>query len=478
MPAQLRAVVRALRPPAVALISALSACSGPEPQPLDLEQISTDIVARGATPEQVAEALQLADLRGLAFDRPELEDEVHYDRGDYWHASALAFNGQLCMARRRWAGSSALARSAGAAESMQLDVEHTGFGDDERETWIGLTFDVLSLLDAGRSAAARELGAAEARTAWADLERATWDTRIAVDRARTELGATLASIDALTDLLASSDASVTRAELLHDRGRLSEGDIARLRGMVAEVHHLLHRQEVHLALHRRELADAAGLPPGAPALGAPTRETLEDLARMATPPRMPDARELLERSPVLRGLRLQYGVAEAVLRDEVARTRPGLRLGPALKVTDGDTLLGGVLELDLPQASALSGRVEAAQQAREHAREALEEALRASLARLRQARSDYDIARDALAGHVGSRDVETAVAWRAARARFDVDPAAVEGVGMALRDRAMALLDLLEVRHEVVLAWLDAEQAIGPEPRPLPGADVAAEARP
>ena len=156
-------------------------------------------------------------------------------------------------------------------------------------------------------------------------QRATWDTRIAVDRARTELASRFASIAALTDLPASWTRAASRGpSSLHDHWRLSEGDIARLR-MVAEVHHPpCTSRRCTLALHRRELADAAGLPPSAPALDAPTRETPE-----RTSPASPGCAAAAStpascskgQSGAPRAARLQYGVAEAVLRDEVARTR-------------------------------------------------------------------------------------------------------------------------------------------------------------
>jgi outer membrane protein TolC len=471
---------RAHLPPTASLLTALvalGACAAPGPRPLDLAGLATDVPARAATPEQVAEALDLADLRALPFERPVLAGEPDYDGGAFWHASALAFNSALRSARRRWAEASARARSAGAPEAAELELEQMGFDSGERETWLALTFDVLGLLDAGRSAAAHELSRAEARAAWADVESTAWATRIAVDRARTRLGDALAKIELLTGLLASSDASVTRAELLFERGRLSAGELARLRGMVAEVAHELHLRRVELTRHRRALADAAGLPPNAPALDGPTRATLDGLIRAAELASAPDARELLERSPLLRRARLEYAVAEAVLRGEVARTRPGLRLGPALQVMPDETLPGGMLVLDLPHALALSGRVEAARQARERVREELEEALRASLARIEQARAEHGATRQALVEHALPREAETGTAWRAAQARFEVDPAAVEEVGMALRDRAMALLELLDVRHESVLAWLDLEEVIGPGPRPLPGDEALADAR-
>ena len=43
---------------------------GPEPQPRRPDAMSADITSRGATPEQVAEALQLADLHALASTGP------------------------------------------------------------------------------------------------------------------------------------------------------------------------------------------------------------------------------------------------------------------------------------------------------------------------------------------------------------------------------------------------------------------------
>jgi outer membrane protein TolC len=461
----------------VSLFLSLEGCAAPAARPLDLDRTAADVVTRSATPEQVAQALDLADWQALPFERPRIEEEPDYDGGGFWHATALAFNGELRSAQRRWAEATALARSGGAPEAAEIELEQTGFDSADRQTWLAVTFDILGFLDAGRAAAARELARAEARVAWADVENVAWSTSIAVDRARAELGDSLSKVDVLTDLLDSSKASVARAELLFERGRLSESEIARLRGMVAEVDHQLHEQRVSAGRSRRALADAAGLPPNAPALDTPTRETLENMILAADMASLPEAHELLQRSPPLRRARLEYAVAEAVLRDEVARTRPGLRLGPALQFTPDETLPGGVLVLDLPHARALSGRVEAARQARERARENLEELLRASLARVEAARTQYESARGALAQHATARDADTNRVWLAARARFEVDPMAADELGMALRDRAMALLDLSEVKNEMVLAWLDIEEATGPAPRPLPGEEPPDDAR-
>jgi outer membrane protein TolC len=459
------------------ILVSVCSCSAPGPKPLDFDALASDVDARGASPEQVIEALRLAEFTALPLERPVLQDPPAYDSGAFWQASALAFNGELRAARRRWLAASARANAAGAPVAAELEVEQSGFASSDRETWIALTFDVLSFFDAGRSAAAVALSKAEARTALADVEGAAWNARFAVDRARAELGTSLTTIESLSSLLDSAGASVERARLLFERGRLSESDFARLSGMVGEVDHALHTQRQDLSTRRRELADATGLPSSASALDAPTRATLDDLSHLAALPRLPDARELLERSPLLRRARLEYAVAEAILRDEVARTRPGVRLGPALDVRPDETLPGGMLVIDLPHARALSGRVEAARQTREQVREELEETLRSSLARIEQARTQYETARQALAGHALAREAETDVAWRAARARFQVDPAAAEQVGMALRDRAMALSDLFDVRREIVLAWLNLEELIGPEPRPLPNGEPLADAR-
>ena len=459
----------------VLLPAALVACASYEPRPLDLDGVSTEVAVRGATPGQLSDALQLADLRALPFERPQIDAEsVAYDHQTFWLASALAFNGELRSARRRWAEASARARSGGAPMAAELEVEQTGFDSADRETWIALTFDVLGILDAGRAGAARELAEAEARTALADVERAAWSARIAVDRARAGVGSSLATIEQLVELLDSSKASVRRAELLFERGRLSEGELARLHEMVGEVSHQLHEQYRELARQRRALADAAGLPPTTLALDFLTPATLADLFARAELPRLPSGRELLERSPALRRMRLEYAVAEALLRDEVVRTRPGLRLGAALDITSHDVLPGGSVVLDLPHALALSGRVEAARQARERVREETEEELRASLARIEQARTEYATARSALEEHAQPRASASSAAWRAALARFAVDPGAAEEIGMALRDSAMALLDLAEVRQQVVRAWLDLEEEIGPEARALPGDEALA----
>ncbi|MSR63374.1 MAG: TolC family protein [Planctomycetes bacterium] len=471
MSAQTSGARRAL-PYCAPLLALLGACAAPEPRPLDLAQLASDVTTRGATSEQVARALELADLRALSFERPTWTGEPDYDRGAFWQASALAFNGELRAARRRWAEASARARSGGAPAASELEVEQTGFSSGERDTWLAFTFDVLGLLDAGRAAAARELTESEARAAWSAVEGAAWDAHIAVERARADLGDTLAKIAALDELLLSAEDSLARAELLFERGRLSAAERARLQGLVAEVGHELHQELARAADGRRALADAAGLPPGAPALARPTLATLTDLLDAAELLAQPSALELLERSPQLRRARLEYAVAEAMLRDEVAESRPGLRLGPALQFTPADTLPGGVLVLDLPHG--LSGRVEAARQARERAREELEEALRANLTRQSAARERFRAARAALADHAAPRERDTEIVWRAARARFAVEPAAAEELGMALRDRAMALTDLFDVRSELVTAWLDLGEAIGPPARPLPGDEALA----
>lgn len=458
-------------------------CAAPPPRPLELEALAGRVVARDATVEQAARALELVDLRALGLEPPSVDPGASADPDDPapWRAVALAYNVQVTTALRRLEAARARGRAAGAPDPALLQATHVVEGGD-RMTGVMLAFDVLGLLDAGRAAAARELAGAEARAAFADLEAAVWATGFEVERARARLAAALALEEDLQELVRSSGGVLARAELLAARDRVGQGTFAAFLAAFNDVEHRLHLATVAAVEARRALAAVTGLPPDAPALAALTRGTIEaqlagePLERSPAPrPADERARRLLEQSPRLRRARLEYAVAEARLADEVARTRPGVRLGPALELRPDDLMLGGALMLDLPHARALSGRVDAALALRELARDELEEALRDELARAAEADARLAAAREALLYHVRPQVAATERAWTAAGAAFAADPGRLEGAGGALRDRAGALGALWLTSEQLVAARLDGEEARGPERRSAPAPEPESE---
>lgn len=459
-----------------ALVLALCACSAPDSRPLEPAELAASVAARAATPAELERALELADIGPLAVPAPDPQDLDDPALAGFWHACAWAYAPGVRAARRALLAARASQGSAGQPGPVDAAVETDDLGDTAMHTKVMLTFDLLGLLGIGPSASARALADAQTRSALGELEEAVWEARFEVDAARARLSAARAARSSLAILAEEASGDRTRIAALEGRGRLDAG--ARAAAEIAEraLARRLALLEIEETRAAEDLARAAGLPPTAPALGAPGPEMLAALA----PPPEPGAataEELLERLPALRRSLLDYSVAEARLRDEAAARWPSLRLGPQLLWEEGDLLYGALAISGLPWPGSLDGRIAAASQEREAARERVEDALLAAQARAAGASQRLAAARGLLERDALPAAEQSARLWSAARARFSVEPMALMEWASALRMRAEVLADVEEARAELALSGLELEQARGPAPADVRIA-LSEEARP
>jgi len=417
--------------------------------------------SRRSSLEDVRSALALAELGPLSVPLPTAPDEMRGDRREFWQAAALAWNPELRQMRRRVRELRALRDSAGRPAALELEAGAREIARPSDDAELSLTFDLLGLLALGPSAAARDLASAEERAALADFERAVWRLRFDVDRARARLAGALALEAAMRALYGECAEETTRIDLLGARGWIGP---AMREGAYASLHMVEHRQtmaQLEAVSMRAELAALCGLDVSHPAFeqfggGAIDRFRAEDVELVEAQPR-----ELLERLPELRAAKLALALAEAELRREAREQWPMLRVGPQLTWMPGETLLGGMLGIDLPFPGALDGRIAAARERREAAREALEDALVARAARARQTHEALHVALAQFEEHAPELDLSVARMLVAARAEFRADPERLDKWSLALRERVESLTSLVEARVDAVVAELDDLEARG-----------------
>jgi len=456
------------RPPAVSFLSLLplllplGACRAPHAAPLEAAQLERVVSTRDASPGELGAALALAGLQPLALQTP--NDDVLRDpeRAEFWHACAWAWSPATRAARRRMEAARARAGSAGQPGPIGATLEMRELDAPDANSRLMVTFDLIGLLGLGPAAAARTLADAEARAALSGLEEAMWAARFDVDAARVRLAAARAVRSSLEALSEEADAEAKRIEILERNGRLSAGGLASARLALQRLRERRGRAALEEASARERLALAAGLAPEAEALEVPNRGTLDAWPPQRSGDPRPSAAELLERVPRLRGLLLDYPIAEARLREAASRRWPHLGLGPHLFWSDPDFLVGAVVASGLPWPGSLDGEIEAARVEREAARERVEDGLLAVETGRAAARDREAAARRVLeAGALPAAD-ESARLWRAARARFAVEPAAITEWAHALAERTLALQGLEQARAELALATLEVERVTGP----------------
>ena len=455
---------RSIAAPSLILLS-LGACRAPETDPLETAELVSAVSARDASPAELGAALELAGLRPLALAPPTEEALLDPQRAEFWHACAWAWSPTTREARRRLQAAQARAGSAGRPQPIRASIETRELDDPDANSRLMLTFDLLGLLGIGPAAAARALADAETRAALSGLEEAMWAARFDVDAARVRLAAVRAARADLDALHQEAEDEVARIEILDRNGRIATGALASARLAL----HKLAEQREQLAQDearaREALAIVAGLTPEASALDANGRELIEQWLMHAVDRSNQTevmAAELLERVPQLRGLLLDYAIAEARLRETASRRWPSLALGPHLFWGDSDLLLGSVISSGLPWPDSLDGEIAAVSVEREAARERIEDGLLAVQAGRRSALQRQAAALDML--EQGSLPVadQSARLWTAARARFAVDPQGLEAWAHALTERMKALRGLHSARAEAVLAAMEIERLTGP----------------
>jgi len=439
----------------------------PPPAPAD---VAAAVAARDVLPEDIAAAVDWAGLPPLRLDDPGRgstdPDDVAFWRGSAWafHPAVRRARGELQVARAR-------AGAAGRPMATGVELETVDPSGDDRETELNVLFDLLGLLGAGYPEATRALADAEALAALGHLERAAWAALAEVERALAGVGVAQARLAALEELLAEAEADVPRIDVLMHSGWAAPADAGAAVAAILELQHHVSNVRVELAAARARLARAAGLPPDDPAVLGVTMAALERLHPPEGEPPRPAAAELVQRLPELRVLALQCGVAEAHLRRAAAARWPRLAVGPRLIVGEDDTLVGGVLHLDLPWPGTLDAEMEAAQAMCVAAREELEDGLLAALVRAEERAVRLHEAWTSARLHLPDIDEAYATRWHAARTRFQSEPQALSEWTAALRERIAPLLEAIDGRGTLAVAAVDLREAAGlPQPAaPLAG---------
>lgn len=444
-----------------------SACSSPARLAFSDGELVAAANARNSI-DDVTHALQLADLGPLRLRVPTELSELRPDLDEFWHASAYAWNPQLRALRRRVRELREASRSAGKPGPIQTQTMLLDPSDPSREVELIAMVDVLALVGVGPSVAARELAAAQTRAALGQLEARAWSLRFEVDRARVELAAAKSLETALGGLYADCEQLVPRVEILTQRGWIAPGMSA---SALAALHMVEHRQTMaraDVARMQRELADLCGLDVAHPAFDALANGVIDRFRPEEVEFAAPSTEQLLENLPELRAMKLELAMAEAELQSEARMRWPMVGLGPRLISMPDEFLVGPMLGVDVPFPGSLDGRIAAARERRDSAYEQLEGALVMARSRVTAAQRVYEqtlLLRDE---HAPETDRSVARMLNAARAEFMVDPQMLERWSRALAERVDTLANLVRARADLVLAWLEWQEACGPREEEQP----------
>ncbi len=432
-------------------------CRSIAPRPVTVEEAHDQLEQRTSEDAALAAALEAADLTPL----PASWIEGWQDgpsRQAYWQATAWAWNIDCQRARRELLARLAAAESAGAPEEIRASLESPDVERLDVGTHVGVTIDLLGVLGLGSAGAARELADADIRSALADLERTLWSVRHDVDRALVAREAEIDRVQALEALLAQVDQDRRRVDLLDERGWLAPADVSMARAIATRVERRLNQTRAALAVRDEELARRSGLPMVSP--GFTVTGMLLEVPSLNGGRRVED-------HPDVRRRRLELVVAEAELRRVLADQWPSLRIGPRWQL--GDDLFGGFVSLGLPWPGSLNGAIDSARVRRDLAvEEVVEEVRRLEAATDRQTRVLAEA--ESEAADIGPRlDRESAAAWKAARARFSVDTAALPVWVDSLERRLDGVTAAIDAEERVSLARLALREALGPDPSRLEG---------
>lgn len=420
--------------------------------------VATGIAARSASLPHLAEALDWAALEPLGVTRPDPHAIADPSTRDHWRTAAILFAPDVRAARQDIAVAAAEARSSGRPGPLGLMVDQIGV-DDQRETEIGVVFDILGIFGVGRSVAARDLADARNRAAVGRLEAAVWAAVRRCDREFATFVLLRAEIKMFERLLDESKDDSRTIDLLTARGRVAPKTAARVAEVVRDAEIMLAELRTECAASRAALAEISGILSDDPAF-----EKVPNLDLMSTSPdfsidALPrsgdfaidtDLACLARSHPDLRRLALEYAVAEANVRSAAAEAWPEIRLGPKPVIDPARVVPGGLLEIEWPIFRNVDAEVETAVAMRTSARQMFEDRLIQIDARRRAAATAFLEASRA-AALARRNELSTNVVRRAARASMRVDPAAVDEWSMAFEQRAAALRSLGRAEIDLVM---------------------------
>jgi outer membrane protein TolC len=445
--------------PIACIVLLLHGCASAPPAPLDAQIAATEVAER-TSPEVLARALDLADLRPLGIPRPDSRDRDP-NGAAFWHACAWAFEANTRIARNLWHAAQARRDGAGLPRDVSLAANTVDVAEPDRQTAVSVAFDVLGILGLGRSAAAARLADADVRHALAAVETEVWRARFAVDRARVRVAASRTRQAALAELTQQVTKDRTRIDILSDRGWVPEGSVQTTRALMARLGRTVENTRAATARARATLASIAGLPADAPALDLVTTATLGGFAPNTTPPSPSTPRALFEQRPDLRAALLRYAISEAHVRVAAARSWPEVGLGSRLQLSPDQLLTGGILSVTLPWPGAVDAAVRRAVAVRNAERARVEQAFVDAHAEITARAVVLTTAQATVTQHGPSIETATRAAWRAIRAKFTADPKELSTWNDALERRLAGVLAHIDAREAAILAWLDLTESLG-----------------
>jgi outer membrane protein TolC len=266
--------------------------------------------------------------------------------------AALYFNPALAQARARIEVAKSAEITAGQRPNPQfnVDVEHHSDTSDDRTPWsIGPRFDLTIEQPARRSA---RIEGAVARTVAAgiDLDAAIWEARRTARDRTLDVVAARRHRDLLVEQAEALREGVRLLARREEVGLTNSFEVSAMRIEAQRAELARSTAEAKLTTARAALAAAIGLPSAA--MQAVSIESAdppgEVLPATAPPPDLLQRQALTGRADI-RGALQDYAIAEAGLREQIARQYPDLTLSPGyfFDQTDNIWSLGAALLLPL-----------------------------------------------------------------------------------------------------------------------------------
>jgi outer membrane protein TolC len=431
------------------------ACVSPAPEPLNEHALPAETRARG---EHVAERLS-ETLREAGLDASQ---PLSRSLAPAYRDAALAHAPEVRRRRREVARLREIARSAGQPGPL---FNRSRAGEHDREDYeieVAATFDLFGVLGVGPAEAARLLAEERIRRAAAQLEAQAWSSAHDADRAWVEYVTACCHAEIADTIAAMGGQDAARIRAFVEGGAIGPGPAGRALAFAAAAEQRAETMRAGIAARRSDLAQTIGLSVTDPLLAAlDTTGMSEAASRLPEREAAPEAEALLRRHPALRALRLEYAVAEAELRAAVAAQWPTLNIGPRVVLRPDTFIPGGLMQLSLPFPGSQDGFIAAALERRQRAREALEDGWLAAEARLHAALERVARARRILNDQAERIDAQSAIAFRAARAKLQIDPSFARSWADALQDRGEGALARANARRELLLAIVDLREAGG-----------------
>lgn len=444
-------------------VSFSAACTSTTVREYSDAELSASAATRStATVEDVALALELADLGPLSVPVPRAPAELRPDMDEFWHAAAYAWNPELRAMRRRVRAAQAELDSAGKPQPIQGQAMTLDASDPQAELEFQAMVDILGLLGVGPADAAKKLASASARAELAALEARVWSLRFDVDRARVELAAAKSLETALAALHSECSEVLPRIEILAQRGWIGRG---MTEGALSALHMLEHHQSLarlEVIRARNDLATLCGLDPAHPAFDGAQSGVIDRFRVEDVELRTPSDAELLAHLPQLRAAKLELAVAEAELVRMARERWPMIGVGPRAMLRPDEQLFGGMIGLSVPFPGALEGAIAAQRERRDASYEALESALVTARSQLDRNTRMFAESVELALEHAPLTDTSMARMLTASQAEFLANPERLERWSFSVGERLDSLMALVRARAELVRAWLDCEEACGP----------------